>query len=496
MKKVLIINWDGYPNFPTGGIFTWEKTLIESMPTYEFVVLNVLSNSNSNSNYTVPKNVKVLEVPIFGATRFEEYCPYDYNMPAKILRTTEGIIKNRFMPLYRDFLESIFSDHCDTQDLANTIVAIHDLMKKYDVKKFLQHPMTWNIYLEVLEKEPLYRNIAFKEAMTTYQLLQRSIQLLAIEIPDVDIIHCSLAWFPSLVAVYTKKANKCPVIVTEHGVAYRELLLFYNAFMFDEPSKLFWKVVSHNIVRVVYSVADVITPVCKANQTWEEKLGAYSSKIKVIYNGVNTTKFKPMEVAREDKRPTIVTVARVDAFKDIVCLVQAVKYAREQIPDLQCLIYGTSTNLDYSMRCIRAVKDLNLEDAVKFMGGTKEPEKAYNAADAVVISSITEGFPFTIIEAMACGKAIAASDVGGVREALGDCGLLVRSRRPRELAQAIVKLIEDKDLRSRFEKSSLERVNNEFTLEKCIDSYKKQYDDLILSYRDLENPTKQETIPQ
>ena len=73
MKKVLIINWDGYPNFPTGGIFTWEKTLIESMPTYEFVVLNVLSNSNSNSNYTVPKNVKVLEVPIFGATRFEEY---------------------------------------------------------------------------------------------------------------------------------------------------------------------------------------------------------------------------------------------------------------------------------------------------------------------------------------------------------------------------------------------------------------------------------------
>ncbi|HJU14665.1 MAG TPA: GT4 family glycosyltransferase PelF [Candidatus Nitrosotalea sp.] len=496
MKKVLIINWDGYPNFPTGGIYTWEKTLIESMPSYEFVVLNVLSNSNSNSSYTVPKNVKVLEVPIFGATRFEEYCPYDYNMAAKILKTTEGIIKNRFLPLYRDFLESIFSDHCNTQDLANTIIAIHDLMKKYDVKKFLQHPSTWDIFMEMLGKEPLYRNIAFKEALTTYQLLQRSIQLLAIEVPDVDIIHCSLAWFPSLVAVYTKKANNCPVIVTEHGVAYRELLLFYNAFMFDEPSKLFWKVVSHNIVRVVYSVADVITPVCKANLNWEEKLGADSSKIRVIYNGVNTTRFKPMDVVREDKRPTIATVARVDAFKDIVCLVQAVKYARDQIPDLQCLIYGTSTNLDYSLRCIRAVKDLELEDAVKFMGGTKEPEKVYNAADAIVISSITEGFPFTIIEAMACGKAIAASDVGGVREALEGCGLLVRSRRPRELAQAIVRLIQDVDLRKKFEKASFERVNREFTLEKCIDSYKKQYEDLIASYRTKENFPQKEMILQ
>lgn len=496
MKKVLIINWDGYPNFPTGGIYTWEKTLIESMPNYEFTVLNVLSNSNSNSNYTVPNNVKVLEVPIFGATRFEEYCPYSYNLAAKVFRTTQSVIKEKFIPLYRDFLTSIFSDHCNSEDLANTIISLHDLMTKYDAKRFLQHPLTWDVYMEILNKEPLYRNIAFKEALTTYQLLQRSIQLLAIEIPDVDIIHCSLAWFPSLVAVYAKKVNKCPLIVTEHGVAYRELLLFYNAFMFDEPSKLFWKVVSHNIVRVIYSVADVITPVCKANQNWEEKLGADSSKIKVIYNGVNTSKFRPMEVVREDPRPTIVTVARVDAFKDIVCLVQAVKYAREQVPDLQCLIYGTSTNLDYSLRCIKAVKDLQLEDAVRFMGGTKEPEKAYNAADAIVISSITEGFPFTIIEAMACGKAIAASDVGGVREALEGCGLLVRSRRPRELGKAIIRLIQDESLRKNFERESIGKVNREFTLEKCIDSYKKEYESLISSYGAEKVQKAREAVPQ
>ncbi|MDE2589713.1 MAG: GT4 family glycosyltransferase PelF, partial [Patescibacteria group bacterium] len=368
--------------------------------------------------------------------------------------------------------------------LADTVVKLHDFLVKYDGKKCIEHPMAWEIFIEELNKVPLYRNILFKEAaLMTYQTFQRSIQVLATQVPQVDIIHCSLAWFPSLVAIYAKRESNCPVIVTEHGVAYREIILFHNAFMFDEPSKLFSKVVSHNLVRLIYSVADLIMPVCQVNKNWEKKLGVDEAKIKVAYNGINTSKFKPLQVVREDKRPTIVTVARVIAYKDITCLIQAVKYAKQQIPDLQCLIYGTSTELEYSQKCMRAVKELHLEDNVKFMGGTKEPEKAYNAADAVVITSLTEGFPFTIIEAMACGKAVVASDVGGVREALKGCGLLVRSRRPFHLAQAIVQVIKDENLRRQFEQAALKRAHDEFTLEKCSEQYKKEYEELMESYK-------------
>lgn len=116
------------------------------------------------------------------------------------------------------------------------------------------------------------------------------------------------------------------------------------------------------------------------------------------------------------------------------------------------------------------------------MGGTKEPEKAYSAGDIVAISSIMEGFPFTVIEAMACGKAVVASDVGGVREALGDCGLLVRSRRPRELAKGIVRLLQDKELRQKFEKDSLIKINTEFTLEKCVQKFRDEYANVINLY--------------
>ena len=479
-----MINWDNYPNVATGGVYTWEKTLIDHMTDYEFVIVNHLSNPNNNAEYSLPKHViKVIEVPIYGTQRYEEFCKYDGHLITRILRTNERIIKEKFMPLYKDFVISLISDHCNFKALADTIVNLHNFLLKYDSKKCLEHPMAWEIFSEELNKVPLYRHLLIdKAALMMYQTFQRGIQLLATRVPQVDIIHCSLAWFPSLVAVYAKRESNCPLIITEHGVGFREISLFYNSFMFDEPSKLFSKVVARNLVRLLYSVTDLIMPVCKINKDWEEKLGVNPSKIKVVYNAVNTSKFKPIPVERKDKRPTIVSVARIIGFKDMICLIQSVKYAKGQIPDLQCLIYGSSPDLEYSQRCISLVKELGLEDNVKFMGGTTQPEVSYNEADAVVITSITEGFPFTIIEAMACGKAVIASDVGGVREALEGCGLLVRSRRPILLGKAILQVLKDEKLRHQFEQAALKKVQENFTMERCINEYKKGYEDILRSY--------------
>jgi len=89
---------------------------------------------------------------------------------------------------------------------------------------------------------------------------------------------------------------------------------------------------------------------------------------------------------------------------------------------------------------------------------------------------------------MACGKAVIASDVGGVREALDGCGLLVRSRRPHDLAQGMVKLLKDDNLRQQFEKAAIKKVHAEFTLERCVANFKKEYENLTGSC--VENDTK------
>lgn len=489
MKKVLLVNWDCYPNCASGGVYSWTKNLIDNMPDWQFVVVNQLSNPNGNGVYKLPPQViKVIEIPIFGSNRYEEYCYEKKSLIGKILRTTDDIIKKEFIPLYREFIDVVVRAYSEPSELCEIIFKLHKFLLKYDTKKCFEHNLCWQIFLQRILDDPLYRQMTLKEALLAFQMIQRNLQILSLEIPKVDVIHCSLAWIPSFIAIFAKMEQNCPVIVTEHGVAFRELLLYYNAYMHDESSRVFWKVFSRNIVKTIYSIADLITPVCNSNASWELALHADKSKIKVIYNGVDTKKFRPLNNKKTHDRPTVVCVARIEVFKDIICLVQSIKHVKESIPDIQCLIYGGSTDLDYSVRCVAAVKSFGLEDTVKFMGVTKEPEKVYNDADVVAVSSVTEGFPFAIIEAMACGKAIVAADVGGVREALQGCGILVRSRHPQEFAEAIVKLIRDKKLSEELGSVAKQRVLSEFTLKSSVDGFRKQYESLTSQKKQTQDP--------
>jgi polysaccharide biosynthesis protein PelF len=475
MKRALLVNWDNYPNVVSGGIYTWAKSLVESMPDWEFVLFNQLSNPNANAKYTVPSNVRqVIKLPIFGTNRFEEYYKDGKPFLQKLRVTTNSAIRHDFLPLFKEFLEQVFANDCDTRRLARLIYELHLFLRDHDAKKCFENYLTWEVFLQHVQSDPLYRQMQLREALANFHALQRSLQILSIDLPKVDIIHCSLAWLPAMVAIPAKIENNSPLLVTEHGVAFRELVLYYNAYLYNEPSKIFWTIFTRNVVRTIYAFADKITPVCRANEAWEISLGVDKSKIQVIYNGIDAKKFRPMDLVR-DQRPTVVSVARISVFKDIVNLIQAVDYARASIGNIQCLLYGSSTEPEYSSRCADLIRRLNLEDNFKLMGGTDEPEKAYNLADVVAFSSITEGFPFGVIEAMACGKAVVATDVGGVAEALEGCGLLVRSRSPRDLANGIVKLLRDEPLRKIFEVAAFNRIKEEFSLENEVQQYRELY---------------------
>jgi polysaccharide biosynthesis protein PelF len=480
MKEVLLVNWDSYPNFASGGVYTWEKALIEKMSEWKFTVMNFLSNSNSNGSYTVPSNVRsVIELPMYGTNRYEEFYSDRAGFLPKIVRTNKSLIRQQFVPLFREYVSNAVSGKFDPVKFSHQVSQLHNFFQKYDAKKCLEDISSWETFSEVIRSDSIYRNMPMRSALSTFQTFQRSTQLLSIEIPRVDIIHCSLAWLPSIVGIVGKNEHGCPLIVTEHGVAFRELMLYSSTYLYDEPSKVFSKVFTENIVKALYYSADIIAPVCKANTVWEKMLGADESKIRVIYNGVDTNRFRPMPLPKPPRNPMVVFVGRVDSFKDIVCLVTSISIAKQELPALNCLIYGGSTDLEYSQKCIKAVQHLGLQGSVRFMGPIKHPEKAYSLGDVIVSSSITEGFPFAVIEAMSCGKAVVATDVGGVREALDGCGILVRSRRPSEIAGAIVTLIKNDGLRNELGLVAKKRARQEFTLDQSIQNYRTLYEEAL-----------------
>jgi glycosyltransferase involved in cell wall biosynthesis len=482
LKRVLLVNWDGYPNISTGGVFTWEKALVEELSDWEFVIFNQLSNSNSNGVFKVPKNVvKVVALPLFGANRYEEFSSTPFFR--KILWTSEKTAEKYFDPMFYRFASRLISADSTPVQVKESVLELHRFLGSFDYKKCIERPALWEGFVDLMKESPLYREMSLNEALLSYQMMQRLVQTLSIRLPKVDLVHCSLAWMPSLLAVVQKAETGCPVIITEHGVALRELFLYYNGYTYDEASKVMMKVIATNIVKTLYSIADVVAPVCEANTVWERELGVPREKIRVIYNGIDTNRFRPMSVERKSDRPTVVFVGRIEIFKDLVSLITAIALVKRQIPDVLCLIYGEGGDLDYCRACLSAVKTLGVQGNVRFMGKTKEPEKAYNAGDVVAMSSVTEAFPFAAIEAMACAKPVVATDVGGTREALEGCGVLVRSRNSADLAKGIVRLLRDRELRLRLGEAALRTARERFELSNSANQYRRLYEELLEGQR-------------
>jgi glycosyltransferase involved in cell wall biosynthesis len=96
----------------------------------------------------------------------------------------------------------------------------------------------------------------------------------------------------------------------------------------------------------------------------------------------------------------------------------------------------------------------------------------------VALSSISEGFPFTVIEAMMSGRATVSTDVGGVAEAVGDAGVLVPPRSPEAMGEALIRLLRDDDERHRLGKAARKRALAELTLELMADRYRAEYETL------------------
>ena len=123
---------------------------------------------------------------------------------------------------------------------------------------------------------------------------------------------------------------------------------------------------------------------------------------------------------------------RVDPIKDLETLLRAFALVRAEMPEARLRMFGGAPpgGEAYLARCQALADELGLADAATFEGRVAEIRDAYAAGQVVVLCSISEGFPYTLIEAMTCGRPCVATDVGGVTEAVGDTGLVVPPRDP------------------------------------------------------------------
>ncbi len=150
------------------------------------------------------------------------------------------------------------------------------------------------------------------------------------------------------------------------------------------------------------------------------------------------------------------------------------------MPDARLRLFGGTPRGGeaYRERCEALAAELGHADAVVFEGRVEDIRDAGAAGNAVMLSSISEGFPFTLIEAMSCGRATVSTDVGGVREAVGDTGLVVPPREPEAMARAALELLRDPERRAAMGQGARLRVIEQFTLRQTIDTFRSIYTEL------------------
>ena len=156
----------------------------------------------------------------------------------------------------------------------------------------------------------------------------------------------------------------------------------------------------------------------------------------------------------------VVMVSALTSEKDPLVFVRAVSEAARAIPHIEALLVGAG---DQRGAVEAALRELKLEGVLHVAGFRSDAEALMAAAHVVVLSSRTEGgLPLALLQAMACGKPVAATAAGGVNELIvpGECGLVVPLGDARRLGEAIAAILTDRQLAERLARGAADRAGH------------------------------------
>lgn len=481
MKKLtVLLTTEGTYPFHEGGVSTWCDILVKKLDMIDYHLYSVVSNPFLIQKFELPSSTSLTKVPLWGTEEPSEHLSTPFSsVYLQKKQTTGTIIEALFIPLFKDLITEIISPIKNPGKLGMTIFHLYKYFQEYEYKETFKSELTWVTYKQLTLDAS--ENPEFKLTKPdVYGLIQslgwiyRFLNIINTPVPKVDVSHSSASAFCGIPCVIAKIEHKTPFLLTEHGIYMREQYLSLANRNLSPFLNVFLMRFIHSISALNYHYADQVSPVCHYNTRWETELGVAREKIEVIYNGVDKKVFIEAEKS-ERSNPTVVTVARIDPIKDIISLIKSAALVKEVIPNVRFIVYGSVSVQDYYEECLVLRKELKLEGTFVFAGHTTNIVDAYHSGDVIALSSISEAFPYSVVEGMMTGKPVVATDVGGISEALGNNGYLVKPRDAEGFATAILALLQDSNLRQTMGKKAKERALAHFTLGKVLDLHLKSY---------------------
>ena len=465
---ILLLLEGTYP-YVKGGVSSWVNQLVSQLPHWRFgaVFLGSQEKDYAGMQYRLPANLTVLQtLYLFG----EGSRP-----PVKPPRLPADTVAR-----YTRLHESLRAGHAEALDFGSHLEA----GDPFNEEAFLYSEPAWQYITECYEAnatEP-----SFIDYFWTVRNLHRPIWALARAtgtLPRARLFLSPSTGYAGLLGVLGAQAQRRPLVLMEHGIYTKERRVdLMNADWINDarnplqsdPTEVshlreMWIRFFEILGRLAYRHADPIISLFETARQQQIRDGAESTRTRIVPNGVDVERLARLRRAdRAAPPPVICLLGRVVRIKDIKTFIRAAHALRQRLPGAQAWIVGPEDeDPEYSRECHELAQALGLGEAVRFFG-FRGIEEILPEVGVLVLSSISEGLPLSILEGFAAGLPCVTTDVGACSElvygrgdedqALGTAGAVVGLADHEALAEACATLLENPDRYAQARQAAIRRV--------------------------------------
>ncbi|MFF4454585.1 GT4 family glycosyltransferase PelF [Streptomyces goshikiensis] len=485
--RIGLLTEGGYP-YATGEARLWCDRLVRGLPQHEFELyaLSRSAEQEERGRVVLPEHVtRVWTAPLWA--------------PADDGRTYNWRERRRFAERFRELVRGICAG--EAEPFAAGLYGLAELAGEQGGLYAALRSETAVRAVESACRAPgasrTVRTAQVPDLLEFVDELERALRPLSLdwyeELGAVDVCHAAAGGVAALPGLLAKRFFGVPLLVTEYGVRLRAHYLEHSDG--TRPAVHALLAAFHTrLAGEIYAEADFLTPGNAHARRWQERCGARRDRLRTVYPGMEADRFATVGEAADSGDPdTLVWVGRVEPAKDLIALLHAFAEVRRAAPHTRLRIFATGAATDYLADCRSLAAQLFPDEAadavtvgenpVTFeeIGGPEvpSPADAYGAGRVVVLSSVIEGFPITLAEAMFCGRATVSTDVGAVCEVIGGTGLVVPPRNPRALADACLSLLRDPARAQRLGAAARARALELFTTEQNVAAFREIYLQLL-----------------
>jgi polysaccharide biosynthesis protein PelF len=484
-----------YP-YVRGGVSTWVHQVLEMFPDLKFSIfyLGAHHDPKNRPKYDLPSNVVELrEVYLFdeGASGLFSSVP-----DAKRWRPVYENLRRLGLRVPRGDLHDL--------EMLHAILECITTERSVSFDAFWNDRETWAVLREIYERHA--PDESFLNFYWTLRFLIMPLWKLARaldKLPEAKLYHTACTGYAGLVAALAATQHRVPLILTEHGIYLRERIadICRSEWIPDQLQRLpglsdplgalrrLWIGFFDVAGRMCYSRSDVIISLFEKNARAQEYFGADPQLLRIIPNGITTENFEPLVKQRDERRKAepqsqvVGFLGRVVSIKDVKTLLRTAAKVAESLPAVRFLIAGpTDEEPEYFAECEALVQQLRLGEKVKFLG-PMDRDAFLPTIDVMVLTSISEGLPFVIIESLAAGVPVVSTDVGACAEILigsghsePPAGCIAQVSNAEEIARHLVRLLTEPETLQAMAEAGLTKVSRDYHSRAIREAYRDLYE--------------------